>query len=40
MEFELAKGWKLRLKYHPKPPGFEKVGSVTAEFIPRRRVKR
>jgi hypothetical protein len=39
MEFELVKGWKLRLKYHPKPPGFDKAGAVTSEFIPPRRVR-
>jgi hypothetical protein len=33
LELLLSKGWRLRLRYNRRPPGFTKAGAVTAEFI-------
>jgi hypothetical protein len=37
LEFDLPKGWTLRLRYYDTPRDFREPGDVDAEFIPPRR---
>ena len=39
LEFDLPKGWTLRLTYYAMPRDFRKPGGVDAEFIPPRKGK-